>query len=210
MEIKLRGVDAISTEGLRGYLLEGLELFTVWRNVLRAPGVEEFNSHIGILPRLGRFSGDESFLLNELVVIRWGSSHLRETVSIVVGRFVGIEVTIRSIGGCRVRLQAGHGGGSASASRNASGRSRTGDEHDVERSRLGREVAEVFKNALGVEEYKLFKSYVHQFDAHEIPFDGPTGIVTLVDRLLVTAPHLGEEGKKRLLDNFVKIILQQA
>lgn len=50
---------------------------------------------------------------------------------------------------------------------------------------------------------------VHQFDAHEIPFDGPTGIVASVERLLTTAPHLSDEGKKTLLDRFVKIILQQ-
>jgi hypothetical protein len=51
---------------------------------------------------------------------------------------------------------------------------------------------------------------VHQFDAHEIPFDGPTGIIPQVERLLSTAPGLSEEGKKKLLDNFVRVILQHA
>ena len=51
---------------------------------------------------------------------------------------------------------------------------------------------------------------VHQFDAHEIPFDGPTGIITLVERLLVSAPNMGADGKRKLLDKFVRIILQQA
>ena len=51
---------------------------------------------------------------------------------------------------------------------------------------------------------------VHRFDAHDIPFDGPTGIVARVERLLRTAPDLSEEGKKRLLDSFVRIVLQNA
>lgn len=51
---------------------------------------------------------------------------------------------------------------------------------------------------------------VHQFDAHEIPFDGPTGIVARVERLLDSAPGLGIEAKQHLLDKFIRIILQQA
>ena len=50
----------------------------------------------------------------------------------------------------------------------------------------------------------------HQFDANQMPFDGPTGIVSLVEHLLASAPHLGDEGKRALLDKFVRIILQQA
>jgi len=51
---------------------------------------------------------------------------------------------------------------------------------------------------------------VHQFDRHEIPFDGPEGIVSLVEGLLLAAPRLDEDGRKRLLDKFIRIILQQA
>lgn len=51
---------------------------------------------------------------------------------------------------------------------------------------------------------------VHQFDAHEIPFDGPRGIVTLVEDLLATAPGLKETTRQKILDKFVRIILQQA
>lgn len=51
---------------------------------------------------------------------------------------------------------------------------------------------------------------VHQFDAHGIPFDGPNGIVARVERLLKTAPDLSEEGKKQLLDSFVRIVLENA
>ena len=50
---------------------------------------------------------------------------------------------------------------------------------------------------------------MHQFDAHEIPFDGPTGIVARVERLLASAPGLGDDAKLRLLDKFIRIILQQ-
>ncbi|CAA7259623.1 unnamed protein product [Cyclocybe aegerita] len=162
----------------------------------------------------GHRSGAKGRSLDLGLGLAWAPSKMKEEALLPSSTFFVRSLSGRSTSGSTTGRSAtggsssGHGTGSGS--RNASGRSRTGDEHDVERSRLGREVAEVFKNALGVEEYKLFKSYVHQFDAHEIPFDGPTGIVTLVDRLLVTAPHLGEEGKKRLLDNFVKIILQQA
>jgi hypothetical protein len=34
--------------------------------------------------------------------------------------------------------------------------------------------------------------------------------VSLVENLLVSAPHLGDEGKRQLLDKFVRVILQQA
>jgi len=64
---------------------------------------------------------------------------------------------------------------------------------------------------LDADGYRLFKHYVHQFDAHEIPFDGANGIVSVVERLLVmSAPDLGATAKRQLLDRFVKIILQQA
>ena len=59
--------------------------------------------------------------------------------------------------------------------------------------------------------FSQFVIDVHQFDAHEIPFDGPNGIIALVQRLLTMSPlDLGPAGKRKLLDRFVKIILQQA
>ncbi|KAJ7876247.1 hypothetical protein B0H13DRAFT_1632301, partial [Mycena leptocephala] len=78
------------------------------------------------------------------------------------------------------------------------------------REQQGKEVAEVFRTALDEDGYRSFKKYVHRFDAHEIPFDGPTGIVTRVERLLRKAHHLGEDARKELLDSFVKLILQNA
>ena len=53
-------------------------------------------------------------------------------------------------------------------------------------------------------------SDVHQFDAHEIPFDGPTGVIARSQRLLDKRSNLGEESKRILIDRLVKIVLQNA
>ncbi|KAF7332122.1 hypothetical protein MKEN_00093100 [Mycena kentingensis (nom. inval.)] len=75
------------------------------------------------------------------------------------------------------------------------------------RERRGKELAEEFRAALDDDGFRVFKKYVHRFDTHEIPFDGPTGIVTRVERLLRKAQHLDEDERSRLLDNFVKLTL---
>ncbi|KAF6762151.1 hypothetical protein DFP72DRAFT_987503 [Ephemerocybe angulata] len=80
---------------------------------------------------------------------------------------------------------------------------------EAERSKLGKEVAEVFRNILDDRSYSAFKTYVRQFDAHEIPFDGPAGIVERVERLLKHSPDRGQDNRV-LLDKFVRIILQNA
>lgn len=96
--------------------------------------------------------------------------------------------------------------------------------------KLGREIGEQFKELLGEARYIRFKMCkflllqalgelwltpqwlfcldIHQFDAREIPFDGPTGIISKVDALLATVPTLRLDEKSRLMDNFVRIILQ--
>lgn len=51
---------------------------------------------------------------------------------------------------------------------------------------------------------------VHQFDAHEIPFDGPTGIITRVEQLLGESSTLKPYEKKQLMDQLVRIILRNA
>ncbi|KAF9450133.1 hypothetical protein P691DRAFT_811047 [Macrolepiota fuliginosa MF-IS2] len=79
-----------------------------------------------------------------------------------------------------------------------------------ERSKIGRETAELFKKILGEARYMRFKTYIYQFDAHEIPFDGPTGIISKVDSLLATVPTLGLDEKRRLMDKLVRVILQNA
>ncbi|KAJ4479335.1 hypothetical protein J3R30DRAFT_2748732 [Lentinula aciculospora] len=91
------------------------------------------------------------------------------------------------------------------------GRDRAVDEFGVEdRSKVGRDVAEMFKKALDPEGYRAFKKYVHQFDAREITFDGPNGIIARAQRLLDKRSDLGEESKKKLVDRLVKIVLQNA
>nr|GAT58199.1 predicted protein [Mycena chlorophos] len=78
------------------------------------------------------------------------------------------------------------------------------------RERRGREVAEEFRHALDEDGFKAFKKYVHRFDNHEIPFDGPAGIVSRVERLLRKARHLKDDERTRLLDSFVKLTLAAA
>ncbi|KAF9076922.1 hypothetical protein BDP27DRAFT_1357696 [Rhodocollybia butyracea] len=92
-------------------------------------------------------------------------------------------------------------------------RSKTVDEFGVEtqdKSKVGRDVAEVFKKVLDPEGYNAFKKYVHQFDAHEIPFDGQNGIIARAQRLLDKRSELGEESKRKLVDRLAKIVLQNA
>ncbi|XP_006460375.1 hypothetical protein AGABI2DRAFT_177960 [Agaricus bisporus var. bisporus H97] len=79
-----------------------------------------------------------------------------------------------------------------------------------EKSKIGRETAELFRNVLGEARYMRFKTYIYQFDAREIPFDGPTGIISRVDALLSTVQTLGLNEKRRLMDKLVRIILQNA
>ncbi|KAJ8698506.1 hypothetical protein PTI98_005209 [Pleurotus ostreatus] len=96
---------------------------------------------------------------------------------------------------------------------NTRGHAREDRQHhqlDADLAKIGRDIAEIFRNVLDEEGYAEFRKYVHRFDAHEIPFDGSKGIVTHVERLLARSPHLDSSGKKRLLDSFVKIILQNA
>jgi hypothetical protein len=93
-------------------------------------------------------------------------------------------------------------------------------------SNLGKEIGAIFKNTLDHEgfvnfrkcEYKLLRWSsnadcaldVHQFDAHEIPFDGPTGITTRVEQLLGKTSTLRSYEKKQLMDQLVRIILRNA
>ena len=57
--------------------------------------------------------------------------------------------------------------------------------------------------------HSLFED-VHQFDAHEIPFDGPNGIIERTQKLLDKRSELTEESKQKVIDRLVKIVLQNA
>lgn len=53
---------------------------------------------------------------------------------------------------------------------------------------------------------------IRRFDAHVIPLEGPTGLLTRVEKLLNAAPPpaLSETEKRELLDSFVKVVLQNS
>lgn len=173
---------------------------------------------------MGHRSGAKGRSLDLGLGLAWASSRVPEEALLPSTFFV------RSLsGGQRSTATTMTDGNGSSMGHGERGRR---DGVEIERStlKLGREVAEVFRRALDADGYRLFRSCtssflsffirlltsvlidVHRFDAHEIPFDGPNGIISLVERLLANAaaPQLGEEGKKRLLDKFVKILLQQA
>ncbi|KAK1231833.1 hypothetical protein PQX77_005047 [Marasmius sp. AFHP31] len=78
---------------------------------------------------------------------------------------------------------------------------------DQERTKVGQEIAEVFKKVLDEDAYIAFKHYVHQFDAHEIPFDGPSGIIAKTERLLGKASTLGPEDQQNLVNKLIRVIL---
>ncbi|KAF9464902.1 hypothetical protein BDZ94DRAFT_451357 [Collybia nuda] len=150
---------------------------------------------------VGHRSGTKGRSLDLGLGLAWAPTKVREDALLPTSGYFG-----RSLSGTS-SVTNGRSLGSNSG-RSASGSTNGVDEKD--RSKVGREVAEVFHSALDDDGYAAFKKYVHRFDAHEIPFDGPTGIVSRVEHLLKSAPALSDEGKRRLLDSFVRIILQNA
>ncbi|KAL0573122.1 hypothetical protein V5O48_008844 [Marasmius crinis-equi] len=80
-------------------------------------------------------------------------------------------------------------------------------EFEDERTKVGQEIAEVFKRVLDEDAFIAFKHYVHQFDSHEIPFDGPTGIIARTERLLGKASSLGPEDQQNLVNKLIRVIL---
>lgn len=107
----------------------------------------------------------------------------------------------------KVRADAVLPGLSRSLSQSGSTGSRWRDD---ELGQVGKDLSDIYRRALDDESYALFKKYVHRFDAKDIPFDGPTGIVTRVERLLNRQPHLSGESRKSMLDSLIKIILRNA
>lgn len=190
------------------------------------PSVLAFTpSHGGSGSNAGHRSGTKGRSLDLGLGLAWAPSKVREDALLPSSTFFsrstsgGSSSAIgRSTSGSTTTGRSGESGSGSTntshhpVSRSASGNGRPRGQQDreVERSKLGKEVAEMFKNALDPEAFALFKRYAHQFDANQIPFDGPTGIVSLVEHLLVSAPHLGDEGKRCLLDKFVRVLLQQA
>ncbi|KAH8830404.1 hypothetical protein DL96DRAFT_940844 [Flagelloscypha sp. PMI_526] len=79
----------------------------------------------------------------------------------------------------------------------------------AEQKIVGEEIAQIFRKALDERGYAAFKEYIRRFDAHELPFDGPKGIIARVERLLSRrAPGLASDGQAQLLGRFVRVVLQ--
>ncbi|KAF4619405.1 hypothetical protein D9613_005121 [Agrocybe pediades] len=181
-----------------------------------------FNSKIPA-PAPGHRSGKKGRSLDLGLGLAWAPSKVREEALMNLPKSGFFSTTAGGIGQRRtssggssvpgIGAYTGRNGmlrtASESTTHSGTGTSKNGTMEDVERSKLGKEVAQLFKNALDPEAYRLFKLYVHQFDREEIPFDGPKGIVSLVQDLLVASPLVTEDAKRRLFDKFVKIILQQ-
>ncbi|KJA29906.1 hypothetical protein HYPSUDRAFT_196217 [Hypholoma sublateritium FD-334 SS-4] len=169
-------------------------------------------------PSAGHRSGTKGRSLDLGLGLAWAPSKVREEALLPKSAFFartasGGSASSRERGpavatGAMGRTASGASGASARPGLGRSASVNQG-ERDVDRAKLGREVAEVFRNVLDGEGYKLFKNYVHQFDADEIPYDGPQGIVSRVENLLAATPHhLSDDARKRLMDKFVRIILQ--
>jgi len=85
-------------------------------------------------------------------------------------------------------------------------------ESEEERRKFESGVSEIFRNVLGEGGFATFKKYIRRFDAQLIPFDGPSGLITRVERLLNNAPPptLDESEKQELMDRFIRVVLQHA
>ncbi|KAK7696656.1 hypothetical protein QCA50_001314 [Cerrena zonata] len=77
---------------------------------------------------------------------------------------------------------------------------------DNGQSPVGADVAKAFNDALGDAAYSTFKLFVHRFDAHAIPLDGPYGLIYHARRLLDEANTLDERSKRVLVDRFVRFV----
>ncbi|TDL29679.1 hypothetical protein BD410DRAFT_823733 [Rickenella mellea] len=123
--------------------------------------------------------------------LAWAPTKLKENA------MVGSSVNLRSRS--RPGSSDGHGA--------ISGRPSTSDGHQARGKMEESEVVKAFKDVLGDAGYVTFKKYIHRYDAHIIPLDGPSGLTVRTRRLLdLYAPTLSERHKRELLENFVNII----
>ncbi|KNZ77159.1 hypothetical protein J132_06154 [Termitomyces sp. J132] len=146
---------------------------------------------------MGYRSGMKGRSLDLGLGLSWAPSSVREDAllpsSVLMSRSVSGSSShaSRSVGKSFSGSTSGHG---------------TSEESSV----LASEVAKVFKSTLDDMGFKTFQRYIDRFDAREIPIDGPTGIVTRVERLLASTSGLSEEDKRQLLENFIQVVLQHA
>ncbi|KIY69751.1 hypothetical protein CYLTODRAFT_420436 [Cylindrobasidium torrendii FP15055 ss-10] len=156
-------------------------------------GIEErwrdLNSSHSAVTSLGFRSGEKGRSLDLNLGLSWVPSKVRQDALLPSSMF---PLDKRS---------QSHSGSSRSGGRIENG------QNGRDGSSIGKDIAEKFRLALDPTGYSAFKRYVHQFDAQEIPFDGPTGIVARVERLLENSSNLTDDRKRRLVDNLVRIIL---
>lgn len=69
----------------------------------------------------------------------------------------------------------------------------------------GKDVTKVFENVLSESGFETFKKYVHRFDAHLIPLEGPRGLLARVEKLLI-ASSVSQTEKVELLDQFARFV----
>jgi len=69
----------------------------------------------------------------------------------------------------------------------------------------GLDVTKVFESLLSQSRFQTFKKYVHRFDDHIIPLEGPTGLLASVEKLL-TESGLGEREISRLMSEFTSFV----
>ncbi|KIY49415.1 hypothetical protein FISHEDRAFT_58308 [Fistulina hepatica ATCC 64428] len=140
----------------------------------------------------------------------WAPSRVREEALLP-------EIRARAGGAVGLGRTMSNGGPSRRYGRSIGRQERISEERDVitiipERMhnvKAGKDIADVFQNVLDQEGYARFKKYVRWFDAKDIPFDGPNGIIAHVQQLL-DGTHLQQGAKQTLIDGLVEIILQNA
>ncbi|OJA19301.1 hypothetical protein AZE42_00452 [Rhizopogon vesiculosus] len=74
-----------------------------------------------------------------------------------------------------------------------------------EEERRGKDVTKVFENVLSESGFEAFKKYVHRFDAHLMPLEGPRGLLARIEKLL-TASQISQTEKVELLAQFARFV----
>lgn len=69
----------------------------------------------------------------------------------------------------------------------------------------GSDVTKAFESILSATDFEAFKKYVRRYDAHVISFDGPNGLLSRVEKLLINT-GIGERERKGLLAEFAYFV----
>ncbi|KAI6047499.1 hypothetical protein EDC04DRAFT_3102541 [Pisolithus marmoratus] len=69
----------------------------------------------------------------------------------------------------------------------------------------GSDVTKAFQSILSATDFEAFKKYVHRYDAHVISLDGPNGLLSRVEKLLINT-GVSERERKDLLAEFAYFV----